>query len=346
MTMINKVYNPNQASACFFRSSVYPPNYKVLLQITERCNFKCAHCFVNSTNSGNEMSIRHIRDKVIPNLVKSNVIKVTLTGGEPLVHKDIIDIITALCDYNIAVSICTNGSLISESLLNAISEYDNIHFNISMDGLEYESHGRFRGDLDRFTFDKVIENAKLLGHLNLLNGILTTPNKFAEIDEYDRLCDFARNIGAKYILMNPLSPFGRGCLTQPLAYSSEDMIMLRNQTRRYNTPDFEVVFIRFPNDELPLSGCPLGSFPYIFTNGDVVICPYLAFASETDDSGYSPKDFVLYNVITDDLTISESIKSYTFPNGARIDLKGLEGKGCCANKIAQHQPLDGFDYLF
>lgn len=345
--MIKRIYNPSLASACFFRTSVYPPNYKVLLQITERCNFKCSHCFVDSTISGNEMSLVQITDKVIPNLISSNVTKVTLTGGEPLVHKDILGIVSALCDSNIAVSICTNGSLINDSFLKFISAYTNVHFNISLDGLEYESHGRFRGNLDYITYNRIIENIKKIGNLNLLNGILTTPNKFATINEYDKLCGFAHKAGAKYILMNPLSPFGRGQETQSLAYSRDKMIALRNRTLHNNVDGFEVVYIRFPNENgLQLGGCPLGSFPYIFTNGDVVICPYMTFASENDDNGYNAEQFILYNVIRDNITIQEAIEKYTLPDGMKISSEILNEKGCCAIKIANNQPLDDYDDLF
>ena len=344
--MIKQIYDRSHAAACFFRSTVTPPHYKALLQVTEKCNFKCSHCFVESTQVGNEMLLSDIVERVIPNLIKSNVVKITLTGGEPLIHKDISGIIAALCDNNIAVSICTNGSLITDSFLHFVSDYKNIHFNISLDGLRLESHGRFRGNLEGTTFDRVIENIKKVGRQNLLNGILTTPNNYASVDEYVELCDFARGAGAKYVLMNPLSPFGRGQETQHLAYSKEDMISLKAQTSIKRANGFDVVYIRFPNDRgLPLSGCPLGSFPYIFTNGDVVICPYTSFAAETPDNDYNRNQFLLYNVMTDDSTLQESINRYTLPDGRGLNLHSLDGRGCCAAKIAHNLSLESFDSL-
>jgi MoaA/NifB/PqqE/SkfB family radical SAM enzyme len=290
--------------------------------------------------------LAEITDKVIPNLIRSNVTKVTLTGGEPLVHKNVLNIVSALCHNNIAISICTNGSLITDSFLNSISAYTNVHFNISLDGLEFKSHGRFRGNLDYATYSRIIENIKKVGNLNLLNGILTTPNKFAKINEYNELCKFAREVGAKYILMNPLSPFGRGQETQSLAYYRDEMINLKNRTIHNNDDTFEVVYIRFPNEKgLPLGGCPIGSFPYIFTNGDVTICPYMTFASKNDDNRYNSDQFILYNIFTDDITIQESIEKYTLPYGLEINPETFTGKGCCASKIANNQPLVDFDDL-
>lgn len=344
--MIHKVYDPRLASACFFRTAVSWPNHKVLLQITERCNFRCAHCFVDSTVKGSEMSLDFITAKVIPNFLKSNVSKVTLTGGEPLYHPDVKAIISSLCDAKISVSICTNASLIDDNFLDFVSDYPDVHFNVSLDGLYFESHGKFRGNLSRTIYDAIINNIEKLGCRNLLNGILATPNLYATIDEYDKLCHFAKKVGARYVLMNPLSPFGRGHETQTLAYSKEMMIALRNTTEYHNSNTFEVVYIRFPNDRgLEVSGCPLGSFPYVFTNGNVVICPYIVFASENDDNSYSAEQFSLYNIGLEDACMHEAINRFRLPNGEIICHEDLNGKGCCAIKVSKNLPLNSNDTI-
>lgn len=344
--MIHKIYNSQLASACFFRTSVSLPNYKVLLQITEQCNFRCLHCFVDSTVKGAEMPLDFIMEKVIPNFVKSNVAKVTLTGGEPLSHPDVNSIISSLCDVGISVGICTNASLLDDDFLNFVVSCQNVHFNVSLDGLYFESHGKFRGNLSREVYETIINNIEKLGSKNLLNGILTTPNSYATIDEYDQLCRFAKKVGARYVLMNPLSPFGRGHETQSLAYSREMMISLRNITKYHNSNTFEVVFIRFPNDKgLEVSGCPLGSFPYVFTNGNVVICPYIVFASENDDNLYLSNNFTIYNIGLEDISIQDAINRFRLPNGEIVNLEDLEAKGCCAIKVSKNLPLDSIDNL-
>lgn len=334
------------ASACFFRSTVNLPYHKVLLQITERCNFRCSHCFVSSTVKGAEMSLDFITQKVIPNFVKSNVTKVTLTGGEPLYHQNVKSIIYELCRVGISVGICTNASLINEGFLDFAVSCENIHFNVSLDGLYFESHGKFRGNLSRSVYEVIISNIEKLGKRNLLNGILTTPNTYATIDEYSQLCRFAKNAGAHYVLMNPLSPFGRGHETQSLAYSKDMMIKLKNATQCFNNNTFEVVFIRFPNDKgLEVSGCPLGSFPYIFTNGDVVVCPYIVFASNNDDNSYTSDQFKLYNIGLEDVDLGDAISKFKLPDGEFINHEKLKAKGCCAIKVSKNLQLNSIDDL-
>ncbi len=181
--MISRIYNPTNASACFFRTTVLPPHMKIMLQITERCNLRCAHCFVNSGNNGDEMPLEAIQKKIIPKFLESRVIKVTLTGGEPLVHKNVEDVILSFLSRGIGVSVCTNGILIDRSFVDRISRFDNIHFNVSLDGFRKESHGYFRGSITQAVFSKLINNIEMLGERKLLNGILTTPNRYATIKE-------------------------------------------------------------------------------------------------------------------------------------------------------------------
>lgn len=344
--MVNKIYDPQYAPACFFRSAVCPPQMKVMLQITERCNLKCAHCFAESRESGSQMSLENIQKIIIPRFNESQVVKVTLTGGEPLTHPQVKEIVASLLENSIGVSICTNGTLIDMEWIQELAQYDNVHFNVSLDGFRANSHGRFRG-MTELTFSRLLQTIRALGAQKLLNGILTTPNQYASIDEYMELCEFAKGVGAKYVLMNPLSPFGRGVQTQSLSYSEEDMSALKKQTLPMISDDFEIVYIRFPNtDGLPIGKCPLGAIPYIFCNGDIAVCPYMVFAAGSSQR-YATAEFMAGNIF-DGTDIAASIESWK--RNRSIDLAEDSSmcagcnKGCYAIKIAGDQPLSGCDY--
>lgn len=345
--MIKRIYDSNFASACFFRSTVQPPQMKVMLQITERCNLRCAHCFAESGSIGNEMSMESIRETIIPQFVKNQVIKVTLTGGEPLLHPYSKEITMLLLENGIGVSICTNGTLIDSKWANNLKQYNNVHFNVSLDGLTLKSHGRFRGITSEAVLTKIKENICMLGEMGLLNGILTTPNKYATIPEYIELCKFAKGAGANYVLMNPLSPFGRGVETQPLAFSTEEMITLKQETSDLMSETFEVVYIRFPNsDHKPIGECPRGSIPYVFCNGDIAVCPYMVFAANGSER-YQPSDFIVGNIF-DGADIAQNIKDCEFETTAYGQCKEDKGtncnRGCYAIKISNNQPLSDCDF--
>lgn len=346
--MIKQIYDPTHASACFFRTSVQPPDMKAMLQITERCNLRCAHCFVDSEHMGDEMPLDAIKQTIIPQFIRSRVVKVTLTGGEPLVHKNAEEIVLSFLKSGIGVSVCTNGVLIDREFLDKLLPFDNIHFNVSLDGFKVESHGRFRGGLSQDTFSTLINNILLLGERGILNGILTTPNRYAKIEEYVDLCRFAKSAGANYVLMNPLSPFGRGTETQDLAFTDEEMITLKAKTLPIATNDFQIVYIRFPNvDKLPIGACSMGAIPYIFCNGDAAICPYMVFAAQSSKNHYRPTDFILGNVFNG-LELAEAVRQYRLPisvppNAASDSSCQNCSRGCYAIKISNDQPLTGCD---
>src|SRR3954469_13374098 len=90
------------ASSCYFRTTVAAPQRKALLQITERCNLHCAHCFVSSTRHGEDMGLDEIREQIAPRLQRARVQRVTLTGGEPFVHPDVVAICEALSRAGLA----------------------------------------------------------------------------------------------------------------------------------------------------------------------------------------------------------------------------------------------------
>ena len=339
--MINKIYDSGCASICFFRSTVTPPCMKVMLQITERCNLRCEHCFNDANHSGMVMPLDTIRDVLIPEFMKSKVTKVTLTGGEPLLHPEIREIVDALLESGIRVGFTTNATLLDREWARRLPRSGNVHFNVSLDGLYVHTHGRFRGGMPESLFDQLMDNIKELGRLGLLNGILTTPNKYATIDEYADLCKFAKNTGAKYVLMNPLSPFGRGTETQPLAFGDEEMVILKQKTEALITDHFDVVFIRFPNaDHKPLGKCSLGSIPYISVNGDIQICPFLYLAAG-DSSHYKPSDFICGNIVSGD-SLKDAVDRYLTTarfGPSKEENCGASGRECFAITVSKNQEI-------
>ena len=342
------IYSDNTAANCFFRSALKSPDLKMLLQITTRCNMRCKHCFLSATGTGMDMSCALIKSDIIKKMTESKVKKVTLTGGEPLLHPDLLSIVTALDDADIQIGICTNASLITEELLKKLTGL-NVHFNVSLDGISVESHGLFREMATPSSFAKVLDNIQMLGHYNMLNGILTTPNKLTKIEEYTAICDFAIQAGAKYLLLNPLSPFGRGKDAVNLTLSPKEMNEIKKQLNAHlstlpNNASFRIVYIRFPNYEGKVSAsCAAGLIPYVFTNGDIAICPYMVFAADNPDNSYSSSEFIVGNILEDG-SIAEKIRSYQsahcFCHRGKKD-----NQGCAAMKISKNLPLDSEDLL-
>jgi radical SAM protein with 4Fe4S-binding SPASM domain len=332
------------ASSCFFRTSVSGRGRKALVQITERCDLHCSHCFVSATHTGLDLSYEDFSEKVLPALVQARVERITLTGGEPLLHPDLLEICKAVLDRGLTVGICTNATTLDENSIKFFERHaESLHFNISFDGFRPESHGKFRGNLDSFA--KSVTNARRLGAMGLVQGILSTPNALAEYDEFAELCKFAVEVNAQYLLMNPLSPFGRGVRSMHrLRVDDEGMRTIAAATERLAGNGLHVVQIRFPNEERPLSGCEAGTIVYVFANGDLAECPYLVFAARTPSSLYAPAEFIPGNLLTDASGALERLEQNPFHGRFQMGHNSLCqgcgiapscGKGCPAAVVAQ-----------
>jgi radical SAM protein with 4Fe4S-binding SPASM domain len=338
------------ANSCYFRTTVDGNNRKALIQITERCNLHCAHCFVSSGDYGIHMDAADIAGVVVPRLRDARVERVTLTGGEPFAHPDLLAICESVVSAGMAVGVCTNGTLVTPEQVARLAGLGGVHVNVSFDGFRAESHGRFRGN--RASFDTTVRATRWLGQAGLLQGLLSTPNVLSAPEEFGDLCSFAAEIGAEYVLMNPLSPFGRGVASQSrLAAPAHLMRAVRAATRRCAGRGVDLVHIRFPNDDaLPLGGCDAGRIVYVFANGDTAVCPYLVFAARTPASQHADTEFLVGNILTGD--IAPALDGYDFharyPGGQNATcgscaLSAGCGKGCPAAVVARGERIGALD---
>lgn len=329
------------ATSCYFRTTVEQPYRKALVQINEDCNLRCAHCFVSATRVGQQMPLVDVVDKVIPRLAECRVQRVTLTGGEPTIHPDFLDIVRAFRAAEMSVGVCTNATTLNDDQIAVLAELG-VHCNVSLDGFAAASHGKFRGD--RASFAVTVTTIEKLGAAGILQGLLCTPNNLAQNEEYARLCEFARANGAHYVLLNPLGSMGRGVRSRAtLAKTGLHMQEIFELTEPFDGPELDIAHIRFPNTQgKALAGCEAGTIIYVFTPGEVTVCPYLVFAARTPAAQHTDTEFFVGNIFTD-ADIADRLDAYRFHEryqvGANSTCSSCSmnsgcGKGCPAAVVA------------
>jgi radical SAM protein with 4Fe4S-binding SPASM domain len=152
-------------------------------------------------------------------------------------------------------------------------------------------------------------------------------------------------------LMNPLSSFGRGVRSQGrLAAPAQAMRAIQEVTQRFSADGLDVVPIRFPNDELPLGGCDAGNIIYVFADGQTAVCPYLVFAARTPGSKHADAEFLVGNILTDDVVAA--LDAYDFHTRYRVGanatcpscaLTATCGKGCPAAVVSRGESIGAVD---
>ena len=125
---------PEQAYKC------YPSRYirTAHWSITGHCNYRCKHCYMSAPDAKyGELSHTQVMS-IVQQLIDCGVMEVSLTGGEPLVRKDFMEIVDALLAGGIRITtIYSNGKLVTDQLLDQLAARG-IHpeFNMSFDGVD------------------------------------------------------------------------------------------------------------------------------------------------------------------------------------------------------------------
>src|SRR5210317_1113434 len=166
----------------------------VRLSVTDRCDFRCVYCMAEEMTflpREQVLSLEEIYD-VGAAFVRLGVNKLRLTGGEPLVRKDILTLIRRLGKLDVELVLTTNGSQLP-TMADDLVAAGVKRINISLDTLNAE---RFKELTRKDKFDQVmagIDAACRAGFKKVkLNAVIL---KGRNDDEVLDLVDFARDRG-------------------------------------------------------------------------------------------------------------------------------------------------------
>ena len=131
------------------------------ISLTERCNLRCTYCMpaegVPLSPKSHIMNYDEIY-AIAKTFVENGVTKIRLTGGEPLIRKDIHVILGKLASLPVELAITTNGITLDRHI-DVLKENNIKNINVSLDTL---SEGKFKEITRRNQFKKVYNNILLL----------------------------------------------------------------------------------------------------------------------------------------------------------------------------------------
>ena len=121
-----------------------PKGPVVIWNLIRRCNLTCKHCYSISADIDfpGELKTPEVFG-VMDDLRQFGVPVLILSGGEPLLRRDIFDISRRAKDMGFYTALSSNGTLIGEDNIDAISAIGYDYIGVSIDGVE-ETHDRFR----------------------------------------------------------------------------------------------------------------------------------------------------------------------------------------------------------
>ncbi|PIS36223.1 MAG: radical SAM/SPASM domain-containing protein [Nitrospirae bacterium CG08_land_8_20_14_0_20_52_24] len=189
-------------------------------ETTQRCNLRCVHCRCSSDMEASEGDFTtEEAKKLIDDIVEFCSPVLVLSGGEPLLRRDIFEIARYGTDKGLRMCMATNGTLIDDTVCEKIKSSGIRIVSLSLDGSKAEIHDNFRNCPG--AFDGILRGAEMLkkhGIEFIINSSFTKRNQH-DIANVFRL---AKELGATAWYMFMIVPTGRGETIMSELISKED----------------------------------------------------------------------------------------------------------------------------
>jgi len=283
-------------------ASPFARPYIVSWNLTYRCNLACEHCYLDAGGTplvgtenfadrselGTEECFRVI-DEIAAFAPECLTI---LTGGEPLLRRDILEIVRRAAERELWVVVGTNGVRITENVARRLAEAGARGLSLSLDALDPDRHDRFRKV--RGAWRNTVEGAEILNRTALPFIVQTTAGSH-NLGELDAIADFAHDrLAAKVWNLYFLVPTGRGQFVSDITPAQYDEVLasLYRIQGKYDgrmlvnakcAPHYIKTVLENGSGLSTIrtysggaGGCPAGThYMGIRPNGDVTPCPYL-----------------------------------------------------------------------
>jgi radical SAM protein with 4Fe4S-binding SPASM domain len=175
----------------------------VHLEVIGACNLACRHCFAGDLpRNENPLRLAEI-DALAATLARMGCFRLGLTGGEPLMRRDLFDILDLAAGHGLHPCLTTNGLLITEEIARQFGRRQLVWLNVSLDGATAATNDRIRGV---GTFERVLDRLRLLGRHARFTLAFTITRDSAE--EVEACAALAREVGAHTAVFRPLYPVG------------------------------------------------------------------------------------------------------------------------------------------
>jgi MoaA/NifB/PqqE/SkfB family radical SAM enzyme len=256
----------------------------IIYSITERCNLHCKGCYAQSLHNltDPEMGPEKMRD-TIRQARELGVSFMIMAGGEPLVRREILDIIREYRD--VIFFVFTNGTMIDAKLADSLKRLPNLVPIISLEGGRAETDLR-RGSGVFQSLTGVIRRLKDR-HIFFGTSITLTSSNFNVITDRQFIRDIHRS-GCRLFFFIEYTPIDAATAAWEVTDEQRKIMVERVAAFR---KEFPALFVNLPDDEKEFGGCLSSGrgFVHISAQGNVEPCPFAPY-SDTNIRDLSLKD--------------------------------------------------------
>ena len=188
----------------------YPLN-QIYFYLTEGCNLRCRHCWIEPKYQAGDKSYPALDIGLFRSIIEQakplGLAGVKLTGGEPLLHPNINEILDVVMAEDLRLTVETNGVLCTSELAEKMMACKNTFISVSLDSADPDTHEWVRGV--EGCFDEALEGFRNLvkaGFRPQLIMSIMRRNK----DHMEATVRLAEALGAGSVKFNLVQPTARG----------------------------------------------------------------------------------------------------------------------------------------
>lgn len=187
------------------------PLSQVYFYLTEGCNLACRHCWIAPKYQTADRSYPGLDFDLFRSILKQakplGLRSVKLTGGEPLMHPQIRDILELIRSSDLRLGMETNGVLCVPELARVIATCKNPCVSVSLDGVDAETHEWVRGV--KGCFEAALNGIRNLVDAGLKPQIIMTIMRHSK-HQMEAMVRLAESLGAGSVKFNLVQPTARG----------------------------------------------------------------------------------------------------------------------------------------
>ncbi len=188
----------------------YPLN-QIYFYLTEGCNLRCRHCWIAPKYQSGDNSYPVLDLDLFMSIIEQakhlGLTGVKLTGGEPLLHPQIKEILEYIRTEDLRLTVETNGVLCTPELASKMAECKNTFVSVSLDGVDAGTHEWVRGVTG--CFEEAMEGIRSLVEVGFRPQIIMSLMRHNK-DQMEQIVRLAESVGAGSVKFNVVQPTARG----------------------------------------------------------------------------------------------------------------------------------------
>jgi len=263
-------------------------------EMTTACNLRCIHCHASGGKPAADELTTEEAKRLLDQLAEVPEFRMmAFTGGEPLVRKDLFELLAYSQALGFTNTMATNATLIDDEVARRLRRFGLAIAAVSLDGFTAEQHDMVRGISG--SFEAAIRGMRALRRAGIVLHVNITAMEY-NVEQLGELMALVDALGTGILLMYQLIPVGRG---RSISEASLDlganerlirfMVDAQRSTRAIMEPvagpqywPFLLQRARISSGpllrlaETVFHGCSAGrGFVYVKPNGDVWPCPFI-----------------------------------------------------------------------